>query len=91
MYMNDCINVYSNIIISINALDIMVTIGVYFEYIKILCKIFIKYNVAISQFYPSYFIILPKIITNEIYEQYIILYISINYLIITNQILIIFI
>jgi hypothetical protein len=45
----------------------MVTIGVYLEYIKILCKIFVKYNVAILQFYPSYFIILPKIITNEIY------------------------
>ncbi len=62
------LHVYSNIIISINAFDIMVTLGVYFEYIKILCKIFIKYNVAISQFYPSYFIILLNIITNEIYS-----------------------
>jgi hypothetical protein len=61
------LHVYSNINISINAFDIMVTIGVYFEYIKPLCKIFIKYNLAILQIYPSYFIILLKIIKNEIY------------------------
>jgi hypothetical protein len=34
--------VYSSIIISINGLDIMVTLNsVYFEYIKLLCKIFL--------------------------------------------------
>jgi hypothetical protein len=41
------LHVYSNIIISINALDIMITIGVYSESIRILCKIFIKYDLAI--------------------------------------------
>ncbi len=50
---------YSSIIISINGLDIMVTlIGVYFEYIKFLCKIFTKYIVPILQVYPHLFIIL---------------------------------
>jgi hypothetical protein len=44
----------------------MITLGVYFEYIKIFCKIFTKYIVAISQVYPSYLIILIQIITNEI-------------------------
>jgi hypothetical protein len=41
------LHVYSNIIININGLDVMVTLCIYFEYIKILCKIFIKYIVAI--------------------------------------------
>ncbi len=50
--MNECISmttlhVYSIIIISINGLDVIVTLHVYFEYIKILCKIFTKYIVAI--------------------------------------------
>ncbi len=44
----------------------MVTLVIYFEYIKVLCKIFIKYIVPKSQDYPSYFIILLKIITNDI-------------------------
>jgi hypothetical protein len=39
---------YSNIIININGLDIMVTlISGYFEYIKIFYKIFTKYIVPI--------------------------------------------
>ncbi len=59
---------YSNIIININGLDIMVTlISVYFEYIKILCKIFNNYIVPILQIYQDHFLILLKIITNEIY------------------------
>jgi len=59
---------YSSIIISINGLNIMVTlINVYFEYIKILCKIFTKYIVPILQVYPNHFIIFLKIITNDIY------------------------
>jgi hypothetical protein len=46
----------------------MVTlINVYFEYIKILCKIFTKYIVPILQIYPHHLIILLKIITNENY------------------------
>ncbi len=41
-------------------------INVYFEYIKILCKIFTKYIVRILQVYPNNLIILHKIITNDI-------------------------
>ncbi len=59
--------VYSNIIISINGLNIMVTLGVYFEYINFLCKMFTKYIVAILQVYSNYFIILLSIILNDIY------------------------
>jgi hypothetical protein len=54
------LHMYSSIIISINGVNIMVTLGVYFEYIKILCKIFIKYIMPILQVYPSYLIILPN-------------------------------
>jgi hypothetical protein len=44
------LDVYSNIIININGLDIMVTLnGIYIEYIKIICKMFVKYIVAILQ------------------------------------------
>jgi len=51
----------------------MVTlINVYFEYMKILCKIFTKYIVPILQVYPHHLIVLLKIITNDIY--YLILY-----------------
>jgi len=44
---NECISmttlhVYLSIIISINGLDVMITLCVCFEYIKILCKIFIN-------------------------------------------------
>jgi len=46
--------VYSSIIININGLNIMVTlISVYFEYIKILYKIFTKYIVPILQVYQN--------------------------------------
>ncbi len=62
------LDVYSNIIIIINGLDFMVTLnGIYFKYSKIVCKIFAKYIVPILQVYPNHFIILLKIITNEIY------------------------
>jgi len=62
------LHVYSNIIISINGLNIMVTlISVYFEYIKFLCKIFTKYIMPILQIYQNQVIILLKIITNYIY------------------------
>jgi hypothetical protein len=46
----------------------MVTLYVYLEYIKILHKIFTKYIMPILQVYPNYFIILLKIITNDIYN-----------------------
>jgi len=58
--------VYSSIIISMNGFYIMVTlINIYFEYIKISCKIFAKYIVPILQVYPNQRIILLKIITND--------------------------
>ncbi len=80
------LDVYSSIIININGLDIMVTLNsVYFEYIKILCKIFAKYIMPILKVYPNHLIIFLKIVTNEIYYYYyyyyyIILYININYM-----------
>jgi len=46
----------------------MVTLGIYFEYIKILRKIFTKYIVPILKLYLNYFIILLKIITNDIFN-----------------------
>ncbi len=64
---------YSSIIININCFNIMVTLGVYFEHIQIVCNIFIKYIVSILQVYQSYLIIRLKFITKEIY-YYIILY-----------------
>jgi hypothetical protein len=69
---------YSRIIISINGMDIIVTLDVYFEYIKVLCKIFIQCIVSILQVYPSYFILLLKIITNDFLLYYILLYICMN-------------
>jgi len=58
----------------------MVTLSVYFEYKEVLCKIFTKYIVAILQVNPNYFIILHKIITNDIYYYYyVILFIIIKY------------
>jgi hypothetical protein len=48
----------------------MFRLGLYFEYIEILCKIFTKYIVTILQVYPSYLIILLEIITNNIYYDY---------------------
>jgi len=59
---------------TLKGLDIMVTLNMYFEYIKVLCKIFIKYIMVILQIYPSYFIILLNFFTNGIY-YYIILYV----------------
>jgi hypothetical protein len=41
------------LLLILNDLNIIVTLCVYFEYIKILCKIFTKYIVAILQVYPS--------------------------------------
>jgi hypothetical protein len=49
---------YSNFIISINGLNIMGTLDVYFEYIKILYRILTKYIVPILQVYAIYFILL---------------------------------
>jgi len=78
--------VYSNIIISINDLDIMVTLNsVYFEYIKILCKIFVKYIMPILKIYPNQLIIFLKIITNEIYYYYYYYYYCIFILITCNK------
>ncbi len=54
------LRMYSSFIISINDLNMMVTLNIYFEYIKILHKIFTKHIVPVLQVYPSYFIILKK-------------------------------
>ncbi len=55
-------------IIIINDLDIMVTLnGIYYEYIKIVHKIFVKYIVPILQVYPYHFIIYLKFIKNIYY------------------------
>jgi hypothetical protein len=43
-------------LILLNGFNIMVTQSVYFEYIKVLCKIFTKYNVTVLLFYPIYLI-----------------------------------
>ncbi len=52
------LDLYSSIIISINGLDIMVTLNsVYFEYIKILCKIFAKYIMPTLKVYPNHFFV----------------------------------
>jgi len=62
------LDVYSNINININGLDIMVTLnGIYIEYTKIICKMFVKYIVSILQIRPNHLIILLKIIANDIY------------------------
>jgi len=73
---------YSSFVISINGLDIIFTLNVYFENIKFQHKIFLKYIVPIFQLHASYFIILLKIITKDIYNylSYIILHIFINYM-----------
>jgi hypothetical protein len=39
----------------LNDLHIMVTLDLYFEYIKVLCKIFTKYIATILQVFPSYY------------------------------------
>jgi hypothetical protein len=51
------LHMYSNNIIHINGLVIRVSLAVYFEYIKKLFKIFIKYIMHILQLYSSYIII----------------------------------
>jgi hypothetical protein len=51
-------------LLALNGLNIMVTLNIYFENIKVPCKIFTKCIVAILQVYPSYLNILLKIITN---------------------------
>jgi len=53
-------------LLTLNGLDIMVTLGVYFEHIKVLCKIFTKYIATTLLVYPNYLIIHPKMITNDI-------------------------
>jgi hypothetical protein len=57
MYTNNHNRSVFNIIISINGFNIMVKLnGIYFEYIKIICKIFTKYIVPILQVYPNHFV-----------------------------------
>jgi len=71
------------LLLTLNDLHIMVTLGIYFEHVKVLCQIFTKYITTILQVYPSYFLILPKIITNDIYcyllLSYLLLLINLNF------------
>jgi len=43
MYINDHIMYIQGLLLALNGLDIMVTLSVYVEYIKVLYKIFTKY------------------------------------------------
>jgi hypothetical protein len=63
----------SSIIININGFNIMVTLGVYFEYIKILFKIFTKYIVPYYKFIQT-ILLLFQIIKNDIYYHSYIFY-----------------
>jgi len=45
------------LLLALSDLHIIITLGLYFEYIKVLCKIFIKCIATILQVYPNYFII----------------------------------
>jgi len=49
----------------------MVTLNnLYFECIKILCNIFVKYIMPILKVYPYHLIIFLKIIANDIYYYF---------------------
>jgi hypothetical protein len=77
------------LLLTSNELHIMVTLGIYFEYIKVIFTIFTIYIATILQLYLSYFIILPKTITNDIcYFIIIILFIFTDYLKTNNSSLI---
>ncbi len=63
------LDVHSSSIISVNSLDIMVTLNsVYFEYITTLRKMFANYIMPILKVHPNHLIIFLKIITNDIYS-----------------------
>ncbi len=70
MNMQRCILCFQGSLLTLNCFNIINTLGVYFENIKVLCKIFTKYIVAILKIYPSYLVILIEIIPNEIYYNY---------------------
>jgi hypothetical protein len=55
------------LLLASNGINNKVTLGVHFEYIKVLCQTFIKYIASILQIYP---IILSKITTIKIYYYY---------------------
>jgi len=46
-------------------LGVLGFINVYFEYIKTLCKMFVKYIIHVLKVYPTHLIIYLKIITND--------------------------
>jgi len=48
--------------------------SVYFEYVQILGKIFVKYIMPILKAYPNHFIIFLKIITKDIFNLYYIIF-----------------
>jgi hypothetical protein len=45
------------LLLTLNGLHIRITLGIYFEYIIVLCKMIIKCIATILQVYPNYFII----------------------------------
>jgi len=57
-------------LLTLNDFKIIDTLCLYFEYIKVICKIFIQYIATILQVYTSYVIILIEIITNAMYYYY---------------------
>jgi len=67
MNMQRCILCFQGLLLTLNGFNIIDTLHVYFENIKVICKIFIKYIMAILKIYPSYLVILIEIIPNEIY------------------------
>jgi hypothetical protein len=47
MNMQRCIYCFQGLLLTLSAFNIIDTLGVYFQNIKVLCKIFTKYIVAI--------------------------------------------
>jgi hypothetical protein len=48
------------LLLALNGVDIMVTLSIYFEYIKVLCKIFTKYMGTILQFIQTFLLYFLK-------------------------------
>jgi len=83
MSMQRCILCFQGLLLTLNGFDIIDTLGVYSENIKVLCKIFTKYITAILEIYPNYLVIFIEFIPNENYYYYYYYYIYIDYFIIS--------
>ncbi len=54
---------YSNIIVSINGFNVIITLnGIYIEYIKIICTIFVKYIVPYYKFIQTILLYFLKLL-----------------------------